>query len=55
MKHQLVKQLRAENKKLKAEMRMMVEKKEDNDCLVCSGISDGSLRQLEKKIMSKCH
>jgi len=33
----------------------MVEKKEDNNCLVWSGISDDTLKTLEEKAMSKCH
>ncbi|MCK5607399.1 hypothetical protein KAR91_36280 [Candidatus Pacearchaeota archaeon] len=55
MKHRLVKQLKAENKRLRAKMRTMVEKKADNNCPMCSGISDETLKQLEKKTMSKCH
>ena len=53
MKHRLVKQLKAENKRLKAKVRTMVEKETDNDCPMCGGISDESLRQLEKKVMNK--
>lgn len=55
MKHQQVKRLKAEIKRLKAKMRTMVEKKEDNNCPMCSGISDETLKSLEEKAMSKCH
>ncbi len=53
MKHRLVKQLRADNKRLKAKMRTMIEKETDNNCPMCCGISDESLKQLEKKVMDK--
>ena len=55
MKHRLVKQLKAENKRLRAKMKTTVEKEGDNNCPMCSGISDETLKQLENKTMSKCH
>ncbi len=53
MKHRLVNQLRAENKRLRVKMKTMVEKR-PNNCPMCSGISDETIEQFKEKMMSKC-
>lgn len=54
MKHKLVNKLKAENKRLKAELRA-ARKEENNNCPMCSGVTDETLDRMEEKAMSKCH
>ncbi|MCK5600620.1 hypothetical protein KAR91_02055 [Candidatus Pacearchaeota archaeon] len=48
MKHRLVKQLKAENKRLKLALRVLG-KKRKNNCPMCAGVSDESLDQMMEK------
>jgi hypothetical protein len=57
MKHRQVKQLKAEIKRLKSDIRKVI-KEDKGNCPMCSlysGVSDQTLKQMKEKTLSKCH
>ena len=53
-KHKLVNKLKADNRRLKAELRA-ARKGEVNNCPMCSGVTDETLDKMKEITMSKCH
>lgn len=53
MKHKLVNKLKAENKRLRREMKNIKHPK--NDCPMCSGVSDETRKRMQEQLTDKCH